>query len=369
MNVLIAASYMAPQSGNFIASVIALGEVLHKCGGSMVCIFPESENARKENSWVHWLEENGHTVYLMDREQSDNQQLKQLQKIIHKHSIQILHTHFGMYHSIINRCRKALPVKILVHDHGTFNADRSMAKQRLSNFLQAAKYRALKVGMVSVNRKVDRSYAPAKHWYVPNGISLRRYVQQVKDRQQCRQELGIAPEEKVCLFLGWALRLKGLDIALKAIEECRKQDPSVTLGIVGVGVPPKEKAVKFIQESTGIAPDAPWIRYFPDTEDMFAYHRAVDVYLSASRWEGFSYGLLEAISQNTPVVVSDIEGTSWSKAYQHTYTYPVEDYKLCAGAIMQALKTGRTPSNAEEIVETYSIDAWCSQIIEIYNSL
>ena len=102
---------------------------------------------------------------------------------------------------------------------------------------------------------------------------------------------------------------------------------------------------------------------------MFACHRAADVYLSASRKEAFSYGILEAISQNTPIVVSDIEGTAWAHVYSNCHVYPVEDVSACAAALTRALDTGRIPSNKTEITEIYGIDRWCDRIIAIYHTM
>lgn len=162
---------------------------------------------------------------------------------------------------------------------------------------------------------------------------------------------------------------KGLDIAVKAVSKIRKTDPTMLLGIVGIGDPPNPDRMKFILDTTGIDPESSWIRYLPSREDMFAYHRAADVYLSASRSEAFSYGILEAISQNTPVVVSDIKGTSWCHEYIKTVVYPTEDADACAEAIKKALSMGHDSSNAQDIVVSYSVQKWCDQMIEVYRDL
>lgn len=112
-----------------------------------------------------------------------------------------------------------------------------------------------------------------------------------------------------------------------------------------------------------------WIHFLPSTEDMFSYHRAADVYLSASRKEAFSYGILEAISQNIPVVVSDVEGTQWAKEYSKCVQYPVEDPVSCAAALEKALLSGVSPSNKEQLMEHYGINSWCQQIIDIYHQM
>lgn len=369
MKILIAANYATPQSGNFIASMVSLNRALRQQGDTPYFVFPDCTNTRRDSSWVSWLIEEKCTVHLIKRDQSEEAQLCELQDFIHQHQIDVLHIHFAMYQSLLLRHRKALPVKIVVHDHADFATDKPLLRQKAYNLLLSLRYRLKGIGMISVSARRNNSYCFCRHWHVPNGLSRQRHVRHSQTREECREHLGIRPEDKVCLFLGWALRLKGLDIACKAIEQLHQHDPRIMLAIVGVGNPPTEKAKAFLRTQAGVDPYAPWIRYLPDAEDMFAYHRMADVYLSASRTEGFSYGILESISENTPVAFSDIPGTRWVQAYDHSFMYPVEDSAACAHAISQALHAGRSPSNSTQITAAYSIDLWCQRIIEIYRSL
>lgn len=369
MNILIAADYAAPSSGNFIASCVELGRVMKQSGDALYFVFPENKNTLSESSWVHWLEQEGYIVYLTKKNLSDGQVVDYLKAIIERHGIDILHIHFGLFHHVTVHHRKDLDVKVLVHDHMDFPANGNKIKQRLQTAARSILYRMNDVAIASVNPQKDRSYFFARHWYVPNGLSQIRNVTRSASREECRMKLGITTEDKMCLFLGWDTYRKGLDIAVKAVDKLRQTDNSVLLGIVGMGFPPDLGCLKFIADTTGVDPDSSWIRYFPSCEDMFAYHRAADAYLSASRSEAFSYGILEAISQNTPVAVSDIKGTSWCHKYSKTVVYPTEDPNACARAINQALSLGNSPSNADEIVDAYSIEKWCEQITCIYKSL
>ena len=93
---------------------------------------------------------------------------------------------------------------------------------------------------------------------------------------------------------------------------------------------------------------------------------ASDGYLSSSRSEAFSNGILEAISQKSPVVVSNIVGTSWAWEYDNCFTYAVEDADQCADAIEKAVLNGRKTDNYQQIIEKYGIDVGCNRIITIY---
>ena len=315
------------------------------------------------------MEKEGFKVYLTSKNKSDDEILTFLKTTIENHKIDILHIHFGMFHRIVINHTKELPVKVLIHDHMDFAEGSNRIKQKIRCAAQSLIYRKNKVAIASVNPKKDSAYCFARHWYVANGLSFIRNTDKSEAREEVRSGLGISPDEKVCLFLGWDVHRKGLDIAVKAVNEIRKNNPNVLLGVIGMGDPPNQERLSFISDNTGIDPSSPWIKYFPNRENMFDYHRAVDVYLSASRSEAFSYGILEAISQNTPVAVSDIKGTSWCHQYSKAVIYSTEDYMACADAINRALLLGRSESNADEIVRDYSIEKWYTQMIEVYKKL
>lgn len=370
MNVLIAASYKAPQGGNFIPSLLELSLQLQKQNHNVFFIFPKSENADAEGSWCAWIRSHGFTVYLIDKDASTERLAEELRQIIQKHGIHILHTHFGIYTKVIHRYRKQLPVKILIHNHFGFDySKKGSLKQKLRNILLSAYYCLMGIRVAAVSKAVADSFWFAKSWYVPNGLSLMRHVKSSKTREETRAMWGIRDEEKVCLVLGWSLDIKGLDIAVKAVAECRKRMPEVALCIVGFGSEPKQKVLDYISQRTDVDPRADWIHYWDDTEDIYSYHRAVDAYISSSRTEGFPYGVLEAISQNTPVVLSDIPGTRWARAYNHGFSYPVEDFFACAKCVEKALQVGRSESNYETIASEYNIKTWCERMIRIYQKL
>ncbi len=365
MNILIAADYSAPSSGNFIASLVELGREL-KNDNNIFFIFPESPNTLSEKSWVHWLENEGFKVFLA-KDKSGEGAYCFLHNIIKENNIDILHVHFGMYHKVILDYANSLNVKIIVHDHMEFDPKVSVIKQKVYCAITSLKYKKNKINIVCVNERKCKAYIFTKGYYIPNGISFIRNVPYYETRAETRNRLNIKDDEKLCFFLGWHLHTKGMDIALKAVEALRKSDVNIVLGVVGHSANPSDNSLKAIEEFTGVDPRSSWIKYLESTDDIFAYHKAADVYLSASRSESFSYGVLEAISQNVPVVVSDIPGTAWSHSYNKSFIYPTEDFNECAKAIECALKLDENaPSNFNEIIESFSIKRWCSRIIEIY---
>lgn len=367
-NVLIAAMYASGNSGNFIGSMIELLEAMRLTDRKVYFIFPKNENTLCQDSWVKWLEREGGHVFLVEKGLSDDEQLLFLRKIIAEESIGILHLHFGLFQNLAITLRKELRVRVIIHEHMSYPVGCNRVTQTMKYMVRSVIYRVHDIVYVSVSKRMYNAHVFCKRYYIPNGLSMKRNILKSLSREELREQLMISNDEQLVLLLGWAYQLKGLDIAVRAVSECRKRGHSVILGTIGVDLE-NENVKKFIEEKTGISTSEAWIKPLPGGEDIFSYHRAIDVYLSASRSEAFPYGILETISQNTPIALSDIVETRWCREYSKAFMYPVEDYVKCADAIEKAILVGRADSNYMDICEKYSIDRWCKRIIQVYNTI
>ena len=367
MNILIAADYQASQSGNFGASIIALARRIREKKSNVIIVFPEAKE------WQKWFRDEGFEVIITGSGGlGRDRQTKILKSIVQKKHINIIHIHFGMFHHAVTHHRSEFrEVSIIIHDHMDFGVGTNIIKQYLYTMARSLDYSIKRINLISVMNRKNNAYVFLKNkWFIPYGLSAERYITKSMTRETCRKRMGISDNEKMCLLLGWDCKLKGLDIALEAINICRKTNPNICLGVIGIGNKKAEDfAEQFIRRETDINPDAEWIHYLDSYEDMFAVHRAIDIYISASRREAFSYGLLEAVSQNTPTVVSDVPGTLWAKKYDKSFFFHNGDIEGCAKAILQASNAGRRESNYQEIIEEYGIGKWCDRIIEVYTQI
>ncbi len=368
-SVLIAAEYQAPKSGNFIASMLDLAEALKEQGVQTVFLFPE---AAARCAWVDWLTRSGFPVSFLPNGTVQTQ-LDFIQALIQQNRVRLVHLHFGFLEPLLLPRHEMLGVELVIHDHFDFVTTTGQLHQRLSTMRSALLYRRYQAYCISVMKKKDGWYWLAgkqRHSFISNGLSLRRMEQDPLSREERRREIGLKDGEKLVLFLGWDMVRKGLDIAIQAVELFRKTDPTLKIGVIGVGSDgkPFPQTESFLRQK-GIDPYSEAILYMHSYEDIFALNRAVDCYISSSRAEAFSYGILEAISQNTPVVVSDIAGTSWCWDYDKCFRYPVEDPAACAEALEKALSRGRAPSNLDRFLQQYSNQLWTEKIIAVYRRL
>lgn len=373
MNILISADYGSQTSGNFIASLIELGKYAEENGNRVVYVFPKPFN-NKTYPWLSWLDSFGFDSILIDYyNTSSDQILGQLQDIVLKYSIDLIHTHFSMFRDILIKNRHQFKkIKIIVHDHMDFNAYQSDKIQRIKFAVLSLFYRILNINVITVMEFKKNTYVflKGKRWHIPNGISFKRNVIQSESREECRKRLEIQDNEILCLVLGWDAKRKGIDIAMRSVVEFQ-QDPKqhLVLGVVGFSAKPTEHQIASLQQLSGTDVTDSHIRFLDNYEDMYAYHRASDIYLSSSRKEAFSYGLLEAISQNKPIVVSDISGTAWSQEYTNCFVYPVEDAEACAKALYKAYTESKPETNAQELLEKYDIHKWCEKVYDVYKKV
>ncbi|MDQ1381646.1 MAG: D-inositol-3-phosphate glycosyltransferase [Actinomycetota bacterium] len=128
------------------------------------------------------------------------------------------------------------------------------------------------------------------------------------DRGAARQRLGIdAP--RMLLFVGRIQRLKGADLAVRALAAL--DDPKLVLVIVGGPSgrdgPAEQQRVHALAEELGVAGQIQWVS--PRRHERLAdYYRAADVCIVPSHSESFGLVALEAAACGTPVVAAAVGG-------------------------------------------------------------
>jgi starch synthase len=128
------------------------------------------------------------------------------------------------------------------------------------------------------------------------------------DGDEARSALAIPQTASVVVWHGRvAIDKKGLDVLLDAWERlCRaRSDDDLRLLLVGTG----DDAAALARRLTGVGETVVWIdRFVNDPAVARRYLCAGDVYIFASRYEGFPVAPIEAMACGLPVVATDVEG-------------------------------------------------------------
>ncbi|HEX7166829.1 MAG TPA: glycosyltransferase [Acidimicrobiales bacterium] len=130
-------------------------------------------------------------------------------------------------------------------------------------------------------------------------------------RRQARRALGFAEDARMLLCVGRIQPLKGLGIAIGALEELAERVPDAYL--VVVGGPSGHQGDAELARLRRLAVDAGLgdrVRFVPPQahELLSTFYRAADVCLVPSRTESFGLVALEAAACGTPVVASAVGG-------------------------------------------------------------
>ena len=141
-----------------------------------------------------------------------------------------------------------------------------------------------------------------------------------------RQQLGAGPETFLIGFLARLHPVKRADLLIDAFR--RAVPPNAILALVGDG--PERKSL----EARAGGQDN--IRFLGHRDDMAVWHRAIDLFVLPSDWEGLPLGVLEAMQLGTPIVATDCLGTAEALRDSRAVLVPVGDEAALAQALSEA---------------------------------
>lgn len=150
---------------------------------------------------------------------------------------------------------------------------------------------------------------------VPQGVDTSRFCPPLPDeRASLRAAIGLDPHGPVVVSVGAIIARKGIDILLDAWTTVQQRMPDATLVLVGP------------DQFSGDDPDTPTLEAFVRDikalvrarhlrvhfagrqEQVERYLKAADVFVLASRHEGFGNVIIEALACGLPVVVTPMDG-------------------------------------------------------------
>lgn len=176
-----------------------------------------------------------------------------------------------------------------------------------------------------------------KVWVIPNGVDLERFVPM--NRQESATKVGLDPSTFNVLFSsGFHRPEKRPALAKAAIEALR-----------GMGV---------------LADLHPLDNISPSTVPIWL--NAADAILMTSRYEGSPNIVKEALACNRPVVSVPV-GDVVERLRGVEECYVVEPSPLAIAAKLYEIASRRLPSTGRAAVQSLSLDAVSSQVIDIYN--
>lgn len=348
-NVLHFADYGSPYKGNFIASLEVLEKELLKQNHTMFYLFPERTSKRE------WAKAKMNVNFLTN---SFKKNIKIIRKIVKNNKIDIIHIHFYSFKILMLFKLLKLPCKIIVHLHGMFPEYKGIKKYIMKVLFKDT-------SVIGCSEAVTNSFLFKNDINSIRCIKNAIYFQRL---EKCREIENLKMNfnsEKILIF-GYNYFIKGVDIALEGIYKARQQLDNIEC-FVSISSN-KQTFIKNVIEKFGNFPD--WIKILPPIEEVASYYKNIDIFLSASRKEGFCYAIVEAAYMGCNIIASeipaqkelDINDIFW---FQSENTDELKD-KILECIKNKAQNKKKITEQREYISEKYDINKWVQLILEEY---
>lgn len=182
-----------------------------------------------------------------------------------------------------------------------------------------------------------KGFPVEKMLVIPNGIDMQCFKFDPAARARWRLRLGLAEND---VLIGTCARIdpiKGYETFIEAAALCIADRPDVRFVCIGDG--DKSYRDELVAMARGLGVGDERMIWLGSQSDIAAIYSALDIYTSASRSEGFSNAIAEAMSCDRACVVTDVGDSAWI-VDGAGYVVPGGDAAAMAGAWLELLSGG-----------------------------
>ncbi len=361
-NVLHVMNYSASYRGNFIESLENLDSELKKDDAANIYLFCAQAKINDSSVWIEEMKSRGCVAEFLTENTKDN--VKLIRRLIEQYSIGLVHTHFitmQQFLDVRSAVPKRIPIVMHMHNH---SVQGSFPKEIMRRFIY--KRCIFLACSDSVFESIKRDYPGNEKYEIDNGVNFARldnYSEVTED------EYGVKAGAPKFLIFGFDFFRKGVDLAVKAINDLRKDgnDYYLLISLSTNFESVKEK----IKDILGEIPD--WVKVIKARNDVATLYNYVDVFLSPSREEGLPYSVIEAGYSKCSVVLSDISAQKNLKL-KYGYWFESENVEAFKQQILKAEKEHADKlNNLEEVHnymrENYALSNWSKRVVELYKKI
>ncbi len=198
---------------------------------------------------------------------------------------------------------------------------------------------------------------------IPTGIRGRGF----HNRSEVRQELGIAPEQKVMLYVGRLAREKNLPVLVEMAANVMRKNPQVRLWLVGDG-PFRSDCTNLVRRS-GIGDRTRFVGFVPRS-DVDRYYAASDLFVFPSITETQGLVVQEALSYGIPAIAVAGGGAGASIVDGENGFVVRNDAEEFAGEVLGVLRNeelyGRLSEGAARSVRHLGTGRMAECVLDVY---
>ena len=295
----------------------------------------------------------------------------QLRKLVLDRRIDIVHAHDYKTDGLAWALAKRTPIVPLSTAHGfamvslsqrTYYALEKRLLARFPRVIAVASH--IKAELVRTGSRPDRVTV------INNAIDPQVFRRDPARRAPVRRALGYSDDDVVIGAVGRLEQEKRFDMLIEVIARLRAGHPAIKLAIVGEGSLRGELEAVIGRVGAGSA-----VQLLGHRTDVVDLYQAFDVFVQSSEREGTPNCVLEAMAMETPLVATDVGGTSELATNEvHGLLVPRNDPDRLLAAIDRAIAdpAGRAARAAEARRRTetdLSFERRIRRIEDIYDEL
>jgi glycosyltransferase involved in cell wall biosynthesis len=296
---------------------------------------------------------------------------KKVKQFIQSNHISLVHAHGTRANSNVFWATRKLKLPLVYTIHGwSFHDDqqplirkiRVMGEQLLTNRSD------VNISVSASNQQTGKRYfSHFNSVVINNGIDQKKF-DPTRNFKNVRQELNIAPDTTLVLFVARFIHQKQPLKLIEAFAQAQQQNPKLQLLMVGDG-DQKPTALQLVKD-LHIENKVIFEPFRQDVPDVLA---AADIFVLPSLWEGLPIGLLEAMAMGKAIIGTQVDGTS--EVIRHNENGLLIATDDLAGNLSQALLAMASNANLRQqlgnaaqqtISETYSAANMTKEIEAIY---
>lgn len=146
--------------------------------------------------------------------------------------------------------------------------------------------------------RVLRDWGVRKVRAVSLGVNIDVFKPTPNDGLATRQLMGVAPNQKLLLYVGRLAKEKNTETLFKSFEFLQTRRPG-DFHLLVIGDGPQRNHLEKLRDGSG---SVLWIQYCTDSADLARYYRAADLFVHPGVQETFGLVALESQACGTPVV-------------------------------------------------------------------
>lgn len=214
------------------------------------------------------------------------------------------------------------------------------------------------------NRLVRRGVSGGKVCTIYNGVDVHTF--KPASRSAARAALGQPPDQRLLLFVGNFLPVKGLDLLLTACAQVMVAQP-VRLALIGGG--PLESTLRSQAAALGIS-DKVYFLGRHAAPQVAQWMQAADAVCLTSHNEGVPNVVLESMSSGRVPVCIDVGGIAEVVApvMGHRFLVQQRDASAYAAALLDVLQHPPDETVLQESAGTYSWENCANKYLELLRS-